>query len=167
MAKQSACRSKKLNSLLFTASGKCTVKDCPVTFTMRMKSFPTVEVQYDGNISHDISNIKCRQIKGCERQLLKETFTHGEKPLKEYLSRLNDKALDEIVAGNFDNVGTSAEVLRKISSESKHLNKNNDIFSNVSTLMQDLKAADTTSTVVKGFIQAFSVSPIYVFFLRK
>jgi hypothetical protein len=155
-------RRKKANSLLFTAHGKCTIKDCPVTFALRMEQFPTVEVLFKGSVSHNVKEMKSRQIKGTKRHILKEAFRHGEKLLREYLTRLNAKPLDEIVAGK-----DVSRRIKKISSESKHLYKSSDLLVNVQSLMEELKTADKLSTSAKGFIQAFSVSPMYVLIFTK
>jgi hypothetical protein len=161
-------RHRKNNSLLFSASGRCTFPDCPVTVTLKIRKLPVVEVTYTGNILHRVSDMKARNISGHERQVLKETFKRGERPLNEYIHKLGEKSSDELVAGNFDGMGTNVNVFRKISSESKHVNSNgSDWVKNVSELKEHLQNEDKSSSLIKGFVHDFSVSPLTLHFFSE
>lgn len=163
-----ACvRRRKIRSPLFTATGRCTMPNCPVTFKLAITNLPTVNVTYSGVVVHNVKDARARNICGATRDILKQTFKHGEKPMKEYINKLNEKSSDQIIAGNFDGLGINASIFRKISSETKHVNKQNDWIKNVDQVRVDLKQADTDSSIIKGFIQHFSISPLCIHFFTE
>ena len=88
-----------------------------------------VQVEYSGNVRHQLFERHLRPIRKGKRCLVKRDFACGLQPYKFYLDALINKSGSEIMASNFDGLGASNIVLRKISSESHQCDRlHKDMF---------------------------------------
>ena len=88
-----------------------------------------VQVEYSGNVRHQLFERHSRPIRKGERCLVKRDFACGLKPYKFYLDALINKSGSAIMASNFDGLGASNSVLRKISRESHQCDRlHKDMF---------------------------------------
>lgn len=144
---------------LFTAFGRCTFSNCPVTVQLSMFTPHMVNVAYSGQIRHKKTECQSRPIRKGQREILKKDFMHGIKPLKKYLDVVETLDNDLLVSGNCDNLGKTTQVFSQISSESKQHRLDKDCIQSL-LKQQSLMKSECTS----GFIQKICASPCYVFY---
>ena len=96
---------------------------------------------------------------------MKKIFVHGEKPFNEYIRRIGEKDAAHIVlAGNFDGIGTSKQVLRQVSHEAATMCvHDSDELTSVHRLKKEMEN-QTKNKKVKGFIQLIASSPTFIFY---
>jgi len=121
-----------------------------------------VHVYYSGSIKHPLCDIWARPIRGLERNKLQQQFAHGRKPFSVYVENLNMKTGSELLAGNYDSIGKSSHVLRKISSEGVHSKQLDPV---VYQSLLKLQASVTDSVAyraygIETFAQSVSMAPI-------
>lgn len=81
----SASRRKRRGSVpLFKADACCIFKDCSVKLRIAMTDSLIVNLNYSGDIKHNIYESHQRFIKGQDRDDLKKDFRGGNKPLAVY-----------------------------------------------------------------------------------
>ena len=120
----------------------------------------TVNVEFTGTVCHKISEAHSRPIRGTERALLQNDFSHGLKPLKKYLEVFDKTDINKIVSGNFDGLGLDTRVFCKISSESHSRHRADNVCINsLQVIMNNMKSESGY-----GFIQKISAVPFYILF---
>lgn len=150
-------RRKRRNVPMFKCKGHCKFKDCSVKVYVEMLVPKMVSVFYSGNMKHKITDQHARPIRATQREILKESFKNGGKPLKHFLEAFEKKDTDQIISGNCDNVGKDAHVFRQISSESRQIGRmDKDLIQSLLTIMRTSKENGF------GFIQQLSVKPFTV-----
>ena len=148
---------------VFHARGYCSVPGCPVQFTLEMYDEVTVHVYYTGNIKHPLCGQWARPISGLERNRLQEQFAHGRKPFSVYVEKLNMKTGSELLAGNYDHIGKSSHVLRKISSEGVHSKQlHPDVYQSLLKLQECANDSVSSHYGIKTFVQSVSIAPVIV-----
>ena len=157
--KVNALRTKKETSCLFSASAHCSFLGCPVTLKISLNNNLLVSLKYQGNVSHDINESRCRPIRGTEREMMKSDFSKGMKPLKKYLETFKDYPIKAIVAGNFDGIGVDTHVLRQISSESRQHRLDTNCIESLMLTMEKMKCDNKF-----GFIQKVSICPFNILY---
>lgn len=161
-AKQRFHRGKSiLNADLY-----CKFEDSPITAKLTMDGKFNARVTYSHDVvMHHLGEQRARPIRGTEREHLKGIFSHGQKPFNEYLRRLGKKDPAHVVlAGNFDLIGTTKQVLHQVSHEagtSRILDK--DELTSLHLLKSKMET-QTKNKKVKGFIQLIAASPSFVFY---
>ena len=150
---------------LFTATGYCKVPDCSVTFKLIMYDETTVHVHYAGDIRHPLCGQWARPIRGSERNSLRQVFAAGRKPYSVFVEKMKQKSGRELLAGNFDGIGMSKCVLRKISSECMHhMRLHPDIYQSLMKLKAEVDNDNVSSCGVHSFLQYISISPLTLHF---
>jgi len=124
-----------------------------------------VSVQYQGNIKHPLFIPGARPIRTTERKSLHEIFARGQKPYSVYAERLRLKTGLQLVAGNFDGMGKSQAVLRKIASEKSHLKRlDDDVYQSLIQMKECNLAATKHRHGIRQFIQSITIEPIVLLF---
>jgi len=72
-----------------------------------------VHVSSTGKLKHPLFGRFARPIRKAEREKLKSVFKHGRKPYMQYMDALASKSSESILAGNYDELGSSTSVLQK------------------------------------------------------
>jgi len=103
--------------MVFSASGYCSVPDCPVRFSLRTYDDISVQVKYTGSIRHPLCGEWARPIRTTQHNVLRKQFFFGRKPYSVFVKKLNAKTGFQLLAGNYGGIGKSKHVLRKVSSE--------------------------------------------------
>lgn len=119
-------RKWKKNTPLFKCKGHCKFTDCPMKVYMEMVVQGRVNVYYSGKIKHKFTEQHARPIRLTQREILKESFKDGAKPLKNFLAAFQKKDADQIVSGNCNDIGKDTQVFRQISSESRQIGRKDD-----------------------------------------
>ena len=146
---------------VFYARGYCSVPECPVKFTLEMYVEVKVHVYYSGSIKHPLCGQWARPIRGLERNKLQQQFAHGRKPFSVYVEKLNMKTGSELLAGNYDSIGKSSHVLRKISSEGVHSKQlDPDVYQSLLKLQASVTDSVASRYGIKTFVQSVSIAPI-------
>lgn len=157
-------RRKRKGSKLFSAHLYCKFKDCPVQCKLQMYSTDKVDIQFDGNIRHDLREQRSRPISGDERKEVMKEFETGQKPYRLYLKKFRDIPDDVKIAGNVSSVGTSTQVLRKIASQSRRVGAMDaDEWKSLLKMSTEMSFTSLNKKV-KGFIQHISLVPSYVMY---
>lgn len=76
---------------MFKCKGHCKFKDCSVKVYVEMLVPKMVSVFYSGNMKHKITDQHARPIRATQREILKESFKNGGKPLKHFLEAFEKK----------------------------------------------------------------------------
>lgn len=84
------------------------------------------KVQYKGQIKHKTTEEHARPIRKTERDLFKEKFRNGAKPLKHFLENFHKKETAQLISGNLDGVGKDDHVYRQIATEGRHVGRNDE-----------------------------------------
>ena len=159
----STCNIVRRSNKVFCAKGYCSVPGCPVEFSLEMYDEVTVHVYYTGNIKHPLCGQWARPIRGLERNRLQQQFAHGRKPFSVYVERLNMKTGSELLAGNFDSIGKSSYVLRKISSEGIHSKQlHADVYQSLLKLQSSANDSVLSHYGIKTFVQSVSIAPVII-----
>jgi len=80
----------------------------------------SVHVSYSGHIKHDVREQHARPLSGPCRETVKDILRKCEKSLNVYLHELNKLPADELVAGNFGNIGLNARKNNQIGVKAHH-----------------------------------------------
>ena len=125
----------------------------------------TVHVQYTGSIRHPLCGQWARPIRTNERNVLRKQFSFGRKPYSVYVEKLNSKTGDELLAGNYDGIGKSKHVLRKLSSEAMHdLRLDPDVYASFLKLQANVHGEALEKFGIHSFVQSVSISPVVLHF---
>ena len=154
--------------ILQTKTYKCAFKDCRVKASLKAFTERLVNVYYSGILKHDITEKHARPICGTERKQKMNTL-HTVNASKHYMSALLNKSSEELVAGNFNGIGCTKSVLRKIRSESNQQDRQDrDVLLSMLKLKQQMKGdIPGKKCKVDGFIQNIGLSPFYAHFYSK
>lgn len=98
--------------------------------------------------SHQISH---------QREIIKESFRNGEKPLKYFLKEFEKKDTDQMISGNCDGVGKDTHVFRQISCESRQIGRTDKYL--IQSLLTVMKKSKEDGF---GFIQQLSIKPFTI-----
>jgi Ubiquitin carboxyl-terminal hydrolase/Ulp1 protease family, C-terminal catalytic domain len=160
----SAENSRRARRLFFT-SGYCNVPSCPVTFTLTMYNDTRVVVHYNGSIKHPLFGKWARPIRSTERRMLQDQFMYGRKPYSVYVDKLQSKTGNQLIAGNYDGIGKSRCVLRKIASESMHnLRIDPDVYKSLLALQGNVASETSSQYGIYEFLQSVSLVPVILHF---
>ena len=143
----------------FSAKAKCKFYNCPVIMKLSMSSDLKVTVCFNGDVSHVITEIQSRPIRGMERQMLKEEFKLGVKPLHHYLTKFKNKDPQKLLQGTLMVWEIDTHVYRQIASESRHNRSDKDALTSLMLLMDKMKKTDGY-----GFIQKICAKPSYILY---
>ena len=124
---------------------------------------PVVNISFTGEIKHYVASKGARPIKGSAREKMKELFEHGEKPSKMFATVMMNSDKEARLAGNYDEVGRTTAVCRKIASESRQkgrLDKNQ--HSSLMLLKSNMQKTYYSTKAVPGFIQDIGLDPLFV-----
>lgn len=150
-------RRKRFNVPLFKCKGHCKFKDCSVKVYVEMTSPKIVNVYYSRNLKHKVTEQQARPIRATQREIIKESFRNGGKPLRYFLKEYEKKDTDQIISGNCDGVGKDTHVFRQISCESRQIGRTDkDLIQSLLTVMTKSKEDGF------GFIQQLSIKPLTI-----
>lgn len=119
-------RRKKHDTPLFQCQAHCKFSDCPVEVQVIILKEGIAKVQYKGQIKHKTTEEHARPIRKTERDLFKEKFRNGAKPLKHFLENFHKKETAQLISGNLDGVGKDDHVYRQIATEGRHVGRNDE-----------------------------------------
>lgn len=133
-------RRKGFNVPLFKSKGHCKFKDCSVKVYVEMTTPKIVNVYYSGNLKHKVTEQQARPIRATQREIIKESFRNGGKPLRYFLKEFEKKDTDQIISGICDGVGKDTHVFRQISCESRQIGRaDKDLIQSLLTVMKKAK----------------------------
>ena len=129
-----------------------------------MFSSNQAEVNFQGSLKHDLTEKWARPISGVERRTIQKQFQHGQKPYRYYLKKFQEIPDEVKIAGNLSSVGSSPEVIRRISTEAKKQNALHPYEWTSLCQMADTIPIQKDKKKVSGFIHHVSIMPSYVIY---
>ena len=134
---------------------KCThsVCTCEVVVTQKIKNAKEIKLEFYGNVRHDTTKPKSRQIKGEGRKNMKKIYNSSfnmnlSDMYKEGLSSIPSQ---QFFSGNRDGAGQSKKVHQNIKHEALHeISSFDNIHKNLLTLQEKLKKNDEKECLAKG-----------------
>ena len=108
------------------------MRECNVTVKLSMTDNSHVHIEYSGEVCHPVGNKYSPPFRQGQRQLLHRVFQYGCKPSKLRAQKMREKSGEQLLAGNFDEIGASDNVLSKISSESHQVGRlDKDVYTSL------------------------------------
>lgn len=136
-----------------------------MTFRITMYDDTNVSVTYTGNVMHPVGGRWARYIRKEHRQALHPLFKYGCKPYNFRMQKLLEKPGSELLAGNFDGLGSSDSVIRKVATESHQDGRlDKDVYVSLVKFQESLSHSNCQKSSIKAFLQSISIDPIVLHF---
>jgi len=149
------------NQFLFSADAKCTFTKCTCTFHAIIYGNGELNITFSGHICHSPSEQRARPIRGTDRELIAEKLSRGSTPDQIRLEQISKLTTENVTFGNFNGVGSSPCVIRKIGSDAATLLK---LDQNLSVSLEKIKEQQAleinAGKSVPGYLQTITVSPL-------
>ena len=162
--------SRKTNVPFWRGKFKCKHSNCSVKIEAIVSPNENeLSLIFQGDVLHDIREREADEIRGKERDSLKEMFFNQPTvpPSHVYRSGIANLDSESFMAGNRGSVGVSPNVLKQIKYEARKGTKSSiAVFQTLQTLMEKFKAEDKkraesvgTKRKLYGFIHDTSTTP--------
>jgi hypothetical protein len=146
---------------LVSADASCNFSGCTCSFHAIIHSNSELIINFKGHICHSPSEQRSRPVRGMNRQLIAEKLTTGYSPDQLRLKHLGDLTENNRKFGNFNLVGSSPHVFRKIRSEAKtSLMLDKDLPSSLEKIKEEQIQKIHEGKCIPGYLQTISISPL-------
>ena len=120
-----AIESRKTMGPFWCGYFQCKRKECPVKVKLILHSqfSDNIHMEFQGNVYHDVRKIYADDIRGIDREELKDDFKKNlfTPSTQVYVERLNNVSDEVFASGNRENAGKSPKVIQQVKSEVTYL----------------------------------------------
>lgn len=154
-------KSSNDKQFIISTDAKCSFTECTCSFHAIIYSNGCLNVEFQGSIRHSPSEQRSRPIRGTSRRLIADKLTSGSSPDQLRLKELGNLTDDNRKFGNYNLVGASPHVFRKIRSEAKTaLMLDKDLSVSLEKIKQEQAQEINPGKVIPGHLQTISISPL-------
>ncbi|CAF1412635.1 unnamed protein product [Adineta ricciae] len=149
------------NQFFLSADAHCVFSTCSCEFHAIVNENGTIAVTYSGHIDHIIGEIHARPYRGSRRENLQKLTSLGATPNALHLAQLKLLSDNNKKSGNRNSVGSSASVIRKISSEANvKLRQANDLHNSLHQIKGHQAKTVFPGEPIPGYLQVIGVEPL-------
>ncbi|CAF4487012.1 unnamed protein product, partial [Rotaria sp. Silwood2] len=146
---------------LINADAKCNFTDCTCSFHATLYSNGEFIIQFKGRIVHSPSEQRARPVRGTHRLSITEKLTTGFSPDQLRLKELGQLTENNRIFDNYNSVGSSPHVFRKIRSEAKtSLMLDKDLAISLQKIKEEQAKEINVGKSVPGYFQTITISPL-------
>ncbi|CAF3330451.1 unnamed protein product [Rotaria socialis] len=154
---------KSSNKKQFIMSGdaKCNFSSCTCSYHGTVHSNNELIITFEGKIVHSPSEQRARPVRGIHRLAVAENLTSGLSPGQLRLKELGHLTENNRKFGNYNSVGSSPHLFRKIRSEAKtSLMLDKDLTTSLQKIKEEQAKVINVGKRVPGYLQTITICPL-------
>jgi len=146
---------------LISTDAKCKFTECTCSFHAIIYSNGELIIKFKGSICHSPSEQRARPIRGTSRRSIAEKLTSGSSPDQLRLKELGHLTDNNRKFGNYNLVGSSPHVFRKIRSEAKtSLMLDKDLSVSLEKIKEEQSQEINAGKSIPGYLQTITICPL-------